>query len=425
MIFLQKDVEAESAEILKLGLLFGEDIQATTEDFPAVLSFQHKLLQEYCAAIYIAENINKDKTSTFLAQAFPTWEKIDTQREVVQFSCGILAETDASPLTNHVATFLAQTIHNEVDTSKEPSIMPEFDTPRSLLVTFQREGMVPTSEYPACGCALAEVLTNTKLVYITDIDENDALQLNPSRAQIVVHVKLGGNRKKVDSEKFDKLWQALPSVATGIIALHLEKISSAFMLKLNNLTQLKYIHIEGSYFDHSKLSGEDLAESMETWGPQPQLTYCRLLRMTVPRSLIKGLSKCSHLIHLDLQCCNLHENLDVLMASPPQGLRDLILQDCSLSGTDVDYITQAILESRLTHLQEVNISRNPVGEVAVGHLLEAIISIRPHTEFKLGLYFSDVNEESEEDEEQYTKLPEQFKTKWKAKLKGTNVEMEW
>ena len=416
---MQKDVIAESAELLKLGLLFGEDTEATTEDLPSILSFQHKLLQEYLAAVYIAENAKLDTTLTFLPQALPTWKKIEIHQEVVNFACGILAGTDASPVTNHVATVLAQIIHNELDSGKMPSIMKsgsgsvgDYDKHLQLLESFQREGNVSTSKYPSSGRILAEVLTNTKLVYITNIDEDDSLKLNPSPAQIIVKLYA------VDGKKYDRLWKALHDISANVIALHLHGIRSANVTKLSHFSQLKYLYIASC--DCSEAAGEDLAQSIEAWGPQSQLTYCWLNKVPISKSVMMALCKCTHLIHLYLKGCNLHGKLDVFMATPPPGLRDLILRVCSLHGSDVDHVTQAILEGRLTHLKKLDIRHNPVGEVAVGHLLEALISTRPHTQIELDLYETDVDEDGK-----YTHLSKQFVTEWEAKLTGTNIDVKW
>ncbi len=424
---MQKDVIAESAEILKLGLLFGEDTEATTEDLPSVLSFQHKLLQEYLAAIFIAENAKLDKTSTFLPQALPTWEIIEIHQEVVKFACGILAGTDASPITNHVSNVLAiKHIHDQLNSGIMPSILMEPSTiidsrPLSLLASFHKEGSVSTvinphlCEYPACGQPLAEVLASTGLVYITDIDKNDSLQLSASHAQIIVKLKYG--------RRYGRLWQALHDISANVIALDLEDLRSKNVTKLSHFFQLKYIKITSQY-DYSEAVGEDLVQSIEAWGPQSQLTFCELWKVPISKSLMMALCKCSHLIHLHLAQCNLHDKLDVFMTTPPPALRKLILGhfvwSCSLHGSDVDHITQAFIEERLTHLEELWISSNPVGEVAVGHLLKALISTRPHTQFTLVLLGTGVDEDGE-----CTPLSEQFVTEWNAKLTDTNINVRW
>ncbi len=407
---LQKDVIAESEAILKLGLLFGEDTNATTEELPSVLSFQHKLLQEYLAAVYIVEYFKLETAETFLTEAFPTWEAIETHREVVQFCCGILAEIDASPIANHVAKVQAQNINYGLNDGKRLHI--DF----SILKACQNEGSFSLlnpylSEYPAHGLPLARVIANTELAYITYIDKNDTLDLTPSTAQIIV--KLGW----VPSE-FYKLWHALYSVHANVIALHLEDVRRKNVTKLHHFPQLKYLELFGC--DCSEEAMEDLAESINSWGPQPQLTYCKLDEVPISRSLMTALCKCTHLKHLDLTRCNLDGKLSVCMADPPHALRELILRECSLHGTDIDNITQSIRDGHLTSLQELDINKNPVGEVAVGHLLEALISIRPHTQLTLALGLTVVDENKK-----LTYLSKQFRTEWKTKPKHTNINVIW
>ncbi len=418
LYIFQKDVIAESEDILKLGLLFGEDTNATTEELPAVLSFQHKLLQEYLAAVYIAEQTKLDTSSTFLTQAFPTWETIETHKEVVPFCCGILSGIDAFPSANHVAKHLLQNVHDTLNYGKD--FMDERGLELrgfSILRYCQKEGCQPAlnrhvSKYPKCGHSLAEVLEYTQLAYVTGIDSNDTLQLNPSPSDIIVD--LG----EVDSDGFDRLWHALKSINANVIALQLVEVRSPNVTKLHHFPQLKHLHLES--YDCSEEAMDDLAESINSWGPQPQLTYCSLWKVPIPRSVMTALCKCTHLKHLDLTRCNLDGKLSVFMADPPHALRELRLNECSLHGADVDHLTQLIRDGHLTSLQKLNIYCNPVGEVAVGHLLEALISIRPHTQLKLWLDETGVDENGKP-----TELSEQFTTEWKTMLTDTNIKVDW
>ncbi len=413
---------AESEDILKLGLLFGEDTNATTEELPAVLSFQHKLLQEYLAAVYIAEHIKLNTSSTFLTEAFSTWKTIETDREVVQFACGILADTDASPIANHVAEVQARNVNYKLNNGKTVHAHLGFHIDLSILQSCQKEGGLSPlnlylSKYPAGGHPLAEVLANTELAYITDIDGNDPLQLKPSPVQVMVKLD------RVYSERFDRLWHALCSVHAIVIALCLNEVRSPNVTKLHHFPQLKYLHI--GYCGCSEEEMENLAESINSWGPQPQLTYCRLggdtrSRLPLPRSTMTALCKCTHLKHLELSGCNLDGNLSVFMADPPHALRELRLDMCSLHGADVDHLTQSIRDGHLTSLQELHIPFNPVGEVAVGHLLEALISIRPHTQLTLGLYRTGVDKNGK-----HTDLSYKLQTEWKTKLTHTNIKVDW
>ncbi len=73
---------------MKLGLLFGQDIDATNEDLPEALTFQHKLIQEYFAAIFLSKKIEDDPSHMNIA--FQTWEQTRKHREVLKFTCDML-----------------------------------------------------------------------------------------------------------------------------------------------------------------------------------------------------------------------------------------------------------------------------------------------------------------------------------------------
>ncbi len=302
-------------------MLFGEDIDATTQELPAVLSFQHKLIQEYLVAVYIAENVKQDTEDNFLEEAFPTWEKIKSHREVVQFTCGILTETGATPVLNHVAKHLAGHIHEELDNAAYS--IPDT----SILATCNKESGSFTinqhlSLYPSCNKPLDEVLANAGLVYIGGVAKNDTLQLNPRSTQIIVNHSFDSG---MNTEKYDRLWEALYSAHANVIALHLKNIMSTNVTKVHNFPHIKHLHIWDSSCNDVDM--EVLAESIESWGKQPQLTYCYLSNVPIPGSLMTALCKCTKLLSLDLSSCKLNGNLSVLMASPPPELRKLNLTE--------------------------------------------------------------------------------------------------
>ena len=56
----QDDVEEQSPDILKLGLLFEAGVDAATLGSAVTyLCFQHKLLQEYSGSYYITKSLEK------------------------------------------------------------------------------------------------------------------------------------------------------------------------------------------------------------------------------------------------------------------------------------------------------------------------------------------------------------------------------
>ncbi len=374
-------------------------------DFPAVLTFQHKLLQEYLAAIYIAELSKKDEAAEFLAEAFPTIEKIEEHREVVLFACGILGETGVHPVVNHVAYISAEHVKNHLDAGKG---IP--DTP--LLALCQHEsgitGINPyLSEYPACGDTLAEVLSNSNLVFIKSININDTLELTPTSADIILTLIF------IDSS-FDKLWQALEGIGANIIALQANYLTTdnVTITKLSHISTLKYLHLV-TYIPSSK-SMETLAKSVNAWGPDPPLRYCKLVTSSLPESFLSSVGKCARLLNLDLNMSDLKDKLHSLMTVPPPNLRKLSLNECSLSSADVHAIVQAINEGALNHLQKLDIGCNPVGETPIRSLLEALIRSRPNTTLDLGLVNTG-------EVAMQSNLPEEFIIEWKSKLSGTKI----
>ncbi len=394
---------------MKLGLLFGEDIDATTIDLPEVLSFQHKLIQEYLAAVYIADTLKVKASAEVIEGALTTWEEIKNHREVIQFTCGILTKDGVlSHLINHVAMILNKYIEIGMNEGQGLSMGKEL----SLLSSFQREGAISSinpfiTKYPACGKPLAEVLAQTKLVVITDIDENDTLQLNTSSANIILLI----NRT---TSEFDRLCQALHSIKANGLALSMFRTNE---IDLKHLFQMKHLFILDAKYHELN----DLAVAINRWGPHPPVTYCELRKLfsssPMPPSLLTALSRCTHLQHLDLSHRDLHDKLSTLMASPPPGLRKVILWLCNLHAGDIDHVAQAMREDKLTQLQHLDIWGNPIGEEALGSLLE-VISIRPHALQLLILHDTGIDEAGRK-----SPLSEQFVNEWKNKL--TNIYVEW
>ncbi len=339
---------------------------------------------------------------------------IENHREVVQFACGILDETDASPITNYVAKVLSEHTHKDINNGgnvihgKSLSLHGKL----SLLGACLKEGGVPLvtpylTWYPACGYPLAEVLTNTNLVVITDIHKNDPLELKASPAQIILDID------EADSDMFDRLWQALHSIPANIIGWQCGGRFSANRTKLKNFSHLKRLQITAP--EDSEL--EDLALSIDSWGAKPPLLYCYIVGKTIlqttPGSLVTAVSRCTHLKHLDLSWLNLLCKFSILMACPPPALRGLVLSYCLLNADDIDHMTKAFREDRLMQLEELDISYNPVGEAALGSLLQ-VISNRPHALKLLNLRETDVGTRS--------KFSKQFVSEWKNKLPNINVK---
>ena len=403
----QKDVIAESPEILNLGLLFGEDVDATTTDLPEVLSFQHKLIQEYLAAIYITETLNQNPSSAFLDKVLTKWADIEKHREVVQFACSIVPTSGENPINNHAAKLLSEHIQNRINNGA--TLSKPLKQNLSLLSSFQKEGGVPLVnpyliQYPACRKPLAEVLASTKVAVITGLRENDPLQLNSSLADIIIDIKK-------HREMSDRLWHALHLIHANVIALCLGDVKNVKGMKLGQFPLLKYLFLKNVDISEMK----ELAVSNDSRGPQPTLTYCSLKSVGLPREFVTALTRCIHLKYLCLISCNFNGKLSLLLASLPKTLRVLMLEHCSLEGGDIDQIAKALRDNKLTELQVLHLSRNPIGEAALHSLLE-VISIRPNALKRLFLCNTGVDESGKA-----STLSKECLDKWRAKLTWIDI----
>ncbi len=427
--FFQRDIISVNPEILKLGLLFGEDLNATTDDLPEVLSFQHKLIQEMLAAYYIADQAAKKRQGRpkkgnttkipFLDTAFPTWECAQKHQEVIRFSCGLLSKTatGAKPLIDHVASLLACHIRAQLNEGSEEALSDSL----RLHDSFQKEGCLSEvneylCEYPACGRPLGEVLTKIKLAVIRglDIDNDDVVNVNQWSADIILHLHC----KRI-TEDSKKLWNGLESSRGNLLGWTLDDC------------------------EIGKNKFEDMIKSIDKMSSDPQLRYAYFdILEHIPSSLPAFLQKCRHLRYLYMGGLDPSSQISVFLRDMPKSLRVLCLPRSRLGPEDVDLITDSVRNNKLPQLRELDIEDNPVGKGAVRSLLEAFHSLAMNkgkyagpdderdtsNKIEIYLHHTDIREEFDEEEEYYddTKdLPDDFIEEWEEKLAGTNIKIDW
>ncbi len=98
--------------MLELGLLMTEEPGVMEEDDEELYSFQHKLLHEYTAAIYVSKQI--EENPHFLSQHFPTHMDIYNYREVIAFCVHILRSQNASLPLKCVICYVCDTFSDVV-----------------------------------------------------------------------------------------------------------------------------------------------------------------------------------------------------------------------------------------------------------------------------------------------------------------------
>ena len=119
--------------MLELGLLMTEEPGVMEEEDEELYSFQHKLLHEYTAAIYVSKQV--EENPHFLSQHFPTHADIYNYREVIAFCVHILRSQNALlPLERvicHVSNTFSGVVYDKLTKGKfeiEFNFKHQFET---------------------------------------------------------------------------------------------------------------------------------------------------------------------------------------------------------------------------------------------------------------------------------------------------------
>ncbi len=153
---------AEDEGLLKLGLLFGaEDI--SFEEHTNLVSFQHRIIQEYLAAIYLTEEI-KHSAQT-IDVLFPTWNEAEKSYPmVVRFMTGL-----RPPILDCIASkfvhFVSQK-HSEVVSFVPFSYLTELEMEARASVI----GHNAICTLPRSGISVIEAVCLSQITILHDIE---------------------------------------------------------------------------------------------------------------------------------------------------------------------------------------------------------------------------------------------------------------
>ena len=356
---------------------------------PEVLNFQHKLIQEYCAAIFIAKQIRTDPT--YLYRTFPTQQKIEKNIEVLVFTCGLLAG-DSKVVTDHIGNILSKANVDEVNNGEgliNPSLM-------WLLERCHEEGKVLEINpymcfYPHHGHLLSQCLLESKVVFIHGVDDHDPLEITRSSAKVMLSVPAFEVRESTKKKTLELVTAIVSS------AIDLQSITYFRALddicKLSNFPQLKCIDIWQSLSIQNVM---DLIESIHNWKrPEikklsfqlPLLDPCDGPRLApdLLRNLMEALRKCVCLQELNLIMGGpLCGSVASLMQDPPKALKKLFLVDSGLQDDDVRSIAAAIAQNKLNELEKLSISKNhEITDAVVTELIRTCVAARPDKPLKI------------------------------------------
>ncbi len=451
---MQIDIVEESADILKLGLLFGEDQDVTGEDLPEVLSFKHLLIQEYVAAIYITHKILEDQR--FLETAFPTWAAIEKRREVVRFVCGLLKETDASPMVNHVCQKMVENTYSSLEHGKGLSLIGSHlgedeeedrygDLP--LLWVFQEEGGVDKFNeflcvYPDSGYPLSYLLNNTQLVVIrsltTDLSDLDSISEQYS-AKIIFDVYAKGATADTTDERLHYVLVKLGS-KDNILGLHINRTKllaslgvlpkslmyltltrcdintedqCELLVGLGKMHRLKYLHLPSN---RMKEHGFHVVQGLKELAPQSQLKNLNLdgsfLPCIVSELLLETLCHHAHLERLQLSGNMVGGKMKLFTTSSPKQLKELVMRMCSPSKEDILSISSAFHTGKFQNLEHLSLSANRLTDSVLEPLMEAVLATQSQRKQSILL---DVRR---------NKLSESFLKEWVQAFATMDVEIK-
>ncbi len=373
--------------MLKLGLLFGQEDNVVAGHLPEALSFQHKLIQDYFAALFLAKKAQEDES--FLTSAFKNVYDMFIDNEVLKFTCGRLDPQDAYSVTNCIAKIVADQALEDLNMGG--SIRKHFI--KRLQSYHDQSSHLAISPhlciYPSCGCPLSYALKFSKLVIIDGLNEKDPLTLEAPTASIIISLP---NEKslKDGGKEVSRLMKALSSAHANLIGI--EGVFCEEGFKLHNFSQLQSIcniYHWPRFGALQEKNVRDVTDSIRAWGQEPRL---RILTCELPFFLdkfqaisvyipfIKALSKCIHLRILNLFGGNPNECIPALMGVPPPDLRQLSLEGrVTVHRFDsvLDSITKAVRQNKLQKLEVIEISAGYTSDAAMVSLVKAFIDVRP------------------------------------------------
>ncbi len=409
---LQSDVVNETEDIFKLGLLITDQHMAIIDPETPVYAFQHKLIQELVAAIYICEqvsngDIRSDKSYFYLI--FESWAMVLKFQTVVRFVCYLLRASDAgASVLSTLRLHFVSLLHYYIDGGEGMRVTQEnqllsdskdsTELTLKLLQRFEKEASLEAfnniiNVYPDCGKSLGDCLGTSEYVLITKLPDHESeLQFEPAfiKAKVIISLRFPYEKAKISSTKdVTTLYDLLSKLEGSVLAVRLEgdvwrkspEVLPASLQQLSLTCSLGHIRNEDTWADlgiaihqlnhltHLSLGwnfmrqhGAYIAHALEATSEESNLKYLDLGMNFFPEevspdimSAIRGHRKLEHLLlfHNTLSGC-----VEKFMEDPPPELRELNMQCCYLLEGDLQSISNAIEEGKLKNLQILNIIGN-------------------------------------------------------------------
>ena len=166
-------------------------------------------------------------------------------------------------------------------------------------------------------------------------------------------------------------------------------------------------------------AGHQLAQAITSWGDDPPLEtfiaeHC-FIPTTVWPDLLRSLSACSKLIHLDLSHNNLTGCLSSFLPGSYQilaSLEEFLLDSCALNEDDLWHLMQRVKLQKLPSLQNLYLNDNSLFRIenVLGELTQSCIN--HYTVKKVKLWV------------QWNSLTQDFKNTWVRRCENTKVSLD-
>ncbi len=383
---------------MKLGLLFGKDVEITTQGQPDVVMFQHKLLHEWTAAVYLSEQVKQNPNC--LKSEFPTWEVIEKHKEFIMFICGLQENVDISKhVVNHAGMILERMIRNKLNRDECLSTLGEIKG-LSLLSSFQKEGPVMTPKFcifPSShqSHSLSEALHQSEFVVVQDLIGEDCGATLSCNADIVLNIddaernegKMEGALKTLNrcseriisvhllfckSKTVDNIASLLPAKSLVQLCIVMCDASGTVVPALAEMPQLRYLMLLLNS-ENFTAYGDSLVAAVNAWKGKSMMRVFNLFGTMLPTSVCQPLlaaiaANCPCLRQLNLYENTLSGCLEAFLKDPPSRLKCLEIASTSLQEEDRESLTTAVSAGKLKELEELNIGYNTLGGCLAGLL---------------------------------------------------------
>ena len=366
IIFSQREVEKVcGTEVFKLGLLFGCDDNNDDDDSDWV-SFQHKIIHEFIAAIYIVDQVNKNPD--FLRTTFPSWTHIKNHTEIFRFCCGYACEQYQRLFVNYFTTTMCDFT---MDMMRQGWDRPtHVYTYKGDTYAEREQELINHSDTQELNKNLEEILRECKYngestdfssndIFVSSVEDHQTMAHHMQSARLLVFDEASGNfpnsncfgnNLSKDANQDLNLKQAL--LISDLGPSEMKIISEAS----DNLLDLKYLYLN-RITDVSEAFAKPLKALLQKPMESLYLIHSRLSEQI--NDLVEPLSNCVHLRVLNLWSTQGISHKILSKISNMEALTYFSLDGCNLNSEKCETLC-----SQLSHLCQLEVLELPYNNIS-------------------------------------------------------------